>query len=117
MRDQVLGGYAGGTLTPRSLKGVLASSESKGKPPSSSFSPCPIAGSSSKRPRTGSMGAPPSRLSFVPPPAPYSKEEVDTPPRSSHASSACLHNRQSLDQERGRNPLVADLRRGVLSLG
>ncbi|KAL2228431.1 UNVERIFIED_CONTAM: hypothetical protein Sindi_1822800 [Sesamum indicum] len=48
---------------------------------------------------------------------PSFKEEMDTTPRSSRTSSTCIHSRQSLDQERGRNPLVVYSRRGVLSLG
>ncbi|KAL2236308.1 UNVERIFIED_CONTAM: hypothetical protein Sindi_0822500 [Sesamum indicum] len=113
MTDHVLGGCARGTPTPRSSKGVLAYSESKGKHLSSSFSPGPVVGSSSKRLHGG-----PFFLSSIPAPSsPSSKENMDTPLRSSCTSSARLYSRQSLDQERGKYPMVADLRRGVLPLG
>ncbi|KAL2251777.1 UNVERIFIED_CONTAM: hypothetical protein Sindi_2300000 [Sesamum indicum] len=112
MRDHFLGGSCWETLTPKSLKGAPSSSKSKGKRPTSSFSPEFLVGCSTKKFHTGSLGAPSSRPSPGPLPPPPLKDERDTPLKSSLISSNYLHNRQSLDQERGKYPLVANLRRG-----
>ncbi|KAL2232081.1 UNVERIFIED_CONTAM: hypothetical protein Sindi_1388100 [Sesamum indicum] len=100
-----------------SSKGAPTSNGLRGKRPSSSFPPGPVAGNSSKKPCTGSMVVPPSRTSFMPPPAPPFKEEMDTPPRPSHASSVYLHSHYLLDQDKANTSLVTNLRKGALSPG
>ncbi|KAL2230870.1 UNVERIFIED_CONTAM: hypothetical protein Sindi_1681400 [Sesamum indicum] len=101
LRDHIMWGRVGGTPTPKSTKGAPTSSNSRGKRPSSSFSPGPMVESSSKKPRTGSMGTPPSHTSSTPAPAPPSKNDMDTPARSSRLSSIYLHSHHLLDQDKG----------------
>ncbi|KAL0420701.1 UNVERIFIED_CONTAM: hypothetical protein Slati_3093000 [Sesamum latifolium] len=83
----------GGTPPPRSPRGTLSSSDSKGKKPASA-SPGTTLGGSSKKSHMGSLSTPPSSStkpsSELPPPPPLNDERVSLSSTLAHHQIACI---------------------------